>query len=50
MPTSMKRAAIFVVIVASIVLDGPRFPKWSAELAADWWDGIDQYMQLSDSL
>ncbi len=36
------------MIVASVALNDVRFRSWSAAFAADWRDGINPCMKLSD--
>lgn len=39
--------SILVMVVAAIGLDKTRLGKWSAALAADWRNGVDQRQKLS---
>ena len=43
----MQRAAIFVVVVASVALNDTGLRKRPAALASDGWNSLDQRLELS---
>jgi len=44
----VQRTSMFVVVVASVALNDPRLRYWSARLAADGRNSLDQCLKLSD--